>query len=195
MLPFTSSQVFPSTTVSSHGWSSGGSDNATDSGVHHNRNPQLNFVEKQQSLFVETSDQTNSINNYKASPPLGLMHGGGGSERNKMIYDRFRIGINESDCALSLLSSPQTQIQSDHQPQQQRNASISLLHPLTHQNAFDNSSDTSSSSVQISNDTHHHHHHHPHPHPHGVLNFSGIFGISSDNPGNQSPSTLPFHWE
>lgn len=184
LLPFTSSQVFPSTAVSSHGWSSGVSDGATDPAAHHNRNPQLNFLEKQ-SLFAEASDQSNN-NNYKPSQPLGFLHGGGGS-RNKMIYDRFRIGVNESDCALSLLSSPPTQIQSDHQPQQHRNAAISLLHPLTHQNAFENSD---SSSIQIPNETHHHHHH-----PHGALNFPGIFGISSDNPGNQSPSTLPFHWE
>ncbi|XP_038893774.1 squamosa promoter-binding-like protein 13A [Benincasa hispida] len=207
LLPFTSSQVFPSTTVSSHGWSSGVSDGATDPAVHHNRNPQLNFLEKQ-SLFVEASDQS-SNNNYKASQPLGFLHGGpttcqpllrtintlpdngdGGSERNKMIYDRFKIGVSESDCALSLLSSPQTQIQSDHQLQQQRNVAISMLHPLTHPNTFDTSD---SSSGQIPNDIHHHHP--PPPPPHAALNFSGIFGISSDNSGNQSPSTLPFHWE
>lgn len=200
-MPFTTSQVFPSTAVSSHGWSSAVSDGAGDPAALHNRNHQLNFLEKQ-SIFVEPSEH----NNYKAAPPLaGFLHGGpttcqpllrtinslsenhdggGGEERNRMIYERFRIGISESDCALSLLSSPQTQ--TDHEPP--RNAAISLLPPLNHHhhhhhNGFENSE---SSSVGITNDDGNHV---------GAVNFPGIFGISSDNGGNQSPSTLPFHWE
>ncbi|XP_022955214.1 squamosa promoter-binding-like protein 13A [Cucurbita moschata] len=212
LLAYTSAQVYPSTTVSSHGWSSTGETAA----LH--RDQQLNFLEKQ-SLFVEQSDHSN---NYKTAQTLAFMHGGptttcqpllrsmntlsengggggGGGERNKMIYDRFRIGVSESDCALSLLSSPQAQ--TDHQPQQQpqpqqaesgssghldlgrieqhqRSAAVSLLQPLNHHHHSHNSYENSDS------DNHG-----------GALNFPGIFGIASENPGNESPSTLPFHWE
>ncbi|XP_023519233.1 squamosa promoter-binding-like protein 13A [Cucurbita pepo subsp. pepo] len=193
LLPFTSSQVFPPTTLSSHGWSSAG-----DPSVFHNQNQELNFLEKQR-LFVEPSS-------YKAAQPLGFLHGGPttcrpllrsintlsentGGERNKMVYYRFRVGVSESDCALSLLSSSQQAADngsSGHlglsiieQEQQQRSAAISLLQPLSHHHhhKLDSFENSESSSV------------------HGAVNFPEIFGIPSENAGNQSPSTLPFHWE
>ncbi|XP_068309289.1 squamosa promoter-binding-like protein 13A [Pyrus communis] len=117
--------------------------------------------------------------------------GGGGTTKSKTFCDRLTTQTHDSDCALSLLSSPQTQQRSEiglRQMVQQPN-SISLMQQRfgpagLHGNS---SSIEPMDSVLVSNGS-------------GDANVHcpGMFHIGSDGSqgsGNQHPQTPPFHWQ
>lgn len=120
--------------------------------------------------------------------------GGGGTTKSKMFCDRLTTQIHDSDCALSLLSSPQTQQTSEiglrHTVQQPN--SISLMQQRLGPNGLrrNNSSMEPMDSVMVSNGS-------------GDANVHcpGMFRLISDgsqgngNQHHQSPQTLPFHWQ
>ncbi|XP_050120664.1 squamosa promoter-binding-like protein 13A isoform X2 [Malus sylvestris] len=117
--------------------------------------------------------------------------GGGGTTKSKTFCDRLTTQTHDSDCALSLLSSPQTQQRSEiglrHIVQQPN--SVSLMQQRfgpagLHGNS---SSIEPMDSVLVPNGS-------------GDANVHcpGMFHIGSQSSGNQhhqSPQTPPFHWQ
>lgn len=129
LLPFSSSLVYPSTAVVNPGWGGAVVKTEADSGLQ-NHHPQLPFLDKQDMFLGSSSPTTNT--SYKGgnkpfpllqdhssqttAPEVSTCHHSGllrafpnlsessSGSRSKAFYD-----VRHSDCALSLLSSPQAQ--------------------------------------------------------------------------------------
>lgn len=220
LLPFSSSLVYPSTTVVNPTWA-GVVKAEVDTGLH-NQHLQLPLIDKQ-NMFLGSSTSTSST--YKGGKQFSLFqssplhnqtshHGAsvcqpllntisfsetGGGAKSKMFCDRPTTQIHDSDCALSLLSSPQTQQTSEiglrHVVQQPN--SISLMQQrLGPGSLHGNNSIEPMDSVLVSNGSE------------ANVHCPGMFHIGSDGSlGNnqqhqhqhqhqhQAPQTLPFHWQ
>ncbi|RDY12941.1 Squamosa promoter-binding-like protein 13B, partial [Mucuna pruriens] len=200
LLPFSSSHVYPSTTVVSPGW--GGVISSGDIRLHghnHNHNHQQVHLVDKQDLFLGSSPS-----GYKEGKQLAFMQGehtlnnqsphlaGGsvgqaqvflrsspysesGGMRCKMFCDSITSSVHDSSRALSLLSSPQP-----HSPgnglNQMVNPHSPLMQPLglsLHDNSLD-----------------------PVLGPHGSDHSSSMYNMGSNgSQGNEAPPLFPFQWE
>lgn len=219
MLPFSSSLVYPSTTVVNPSWGGVVVKTEADSGLH-NHHQQLPFLDKQNMFLGATSPNTNNTSyraagNNKSFPILQghspMINGQMAPEdsvchplsrafpslsqsseapRIKVFYDRLltttttttTTQVQNSDCALSLLSSPQAQTSEmglGHNIMSQLSSSIPLIgHPTLQANGLE----PIMSSVLVSNGN-------------GTadVHCPGMFNMGSD--GNEAHQTLPPHWE
>ncbi|XP_020237048.1 squamosa promoter-binding-like protein 13A [Cajanus cajan] len=201
LLPFSSSHVYPSTTVVNPTWGGvvGGSGDVRLHG--HNQHQQLHLVDKQ-DLFLGSSsptgykegkqvafmqgDHTHAMNSQ--SPHLGAGSAGqaqmflrtspyseSGGLRCKMFSDSLTSSVHDSSRALSLLSSPQP-----HSPgnglNQMVNPHSPLMQPLglsLHDNSLD-----------------------PVLGPTGSDHSSSMYNLASNgSQGNDAPALFPFQWE
>ncbi|PQM36666.1 squamosa promoter-binding-like protein 13A [Prunus yedoensis var. nudiflora] len=219
LLPFSSSLVYPSTTVVNPTWA--GVVKAEADTSLHNQHLQLPLIDKQ-NMFLGSSTSTSS--SYKGGKQFSLFqssplhnqtshHGAsvcqpllntisfaetGGGAKSKVFCDRLTTQIHDSDCALSLLSSPQTQQTSEiglrHMVQQPN--SISLMQQrLGPGSLHGNNGIEPMDSVLVSNGSE------------ANVHCPGMFHMGSDGSlGNnqhqhqhqhqhQAPQTLPFQWQ
>lgn len=222
MSPFSSSLVYPSTTVVNPTWAAVVKAEA-DTG-HHNQHLQHHNMflgsstrssssynkggaNKQQFTLFQSSNNNQTHGASVCQPLLNTISmsdtassGAAASAKSKLCHDRLtttRI-LHDSDCALSLLSSPQTQQQTSelglrHMMQQPNTTSLMHHHRLgLHGNNNSNNIEPMDS-VRVS--------HGSSDDAHNVHQSSGLFHIGSDGSqqGNhhhhQGSQTLPFHWQ
>ncbi|XP_023515631.1 squamosa promoter-binding-like protein 13A [Cucurbita pepo subsp. pepo] len=198
LLPFSSSHVYPSTIVMNHSWR-GISNTEIDPRLHVQQEP-IHFPDKHDIyLGASSNDSIHKIEKQVAflqsdnpGSSVGLPFvrtvdfSENGGSRSKMFYDRFTTPSpgHESDCALSLLSSLQTQSSGIgfNQAEQDRHL-ISFLQPLDVSLGHHNRLETVSSVLNgcVSN---------------ADMNCSGMFHAASNDGGNEAPPpSLPFHWQ
>lgn len=203
LLPFSSSLVYPSTAVVNPGWGGAVVKTEADSGLQ-NHHPQLPFLDKQDMFLGSSSPTTNT--SYKGgnkpfpllqdhssqttAPEVSACHHPGllrafpnlsessSGSRSKAFYD-----VRHSDCALSLLSSPQAQtseIGLGHNISPL--GSIPMVHPALHAHGGGGGFETVSSVLVANAEV--------------VHCPTGMFHMGSD--GNEAPhpthQTLPSHW-
>ncbi|KAL6182646.1 hypothetical protein ACLB2K_044061 [Fragaria x ananassa] len=219
--PFSSSLVYPSTTVVNPTWAAVVKAEA-DTG-HHNQHLQHHNMflgsstrssssynkggaNKQQFTLFQSSNNNQTHGASVCQPLLNTISmsdtassGAAASAKSKLCHDRLtttRI-LHDSDCALSLLSSPQTQQQTSelglrHMMQQPNTTSLMHHHRLGfHRNNNSNNIEPMDS-VRVS--------HGSSDDAHNVHQSSGIFHMGSDgsqqgNHHHQGSQTLPFHWQ
>ena len=199
-MPFSSSHVYPSTNVVNAAWA-GVLNPAADARLH-NQQQQLQLMDEQK-LFLRSSPSTSS---FIGGKQLSFLHGGSttlnnhssheapvcrpllrtialtesGGARTKMYCDRLTSRVQDSDCALSLLSSPQSQ--TSRLGFTAHPNSVSLVHPLgpsLHGNSLEPMDSVLVSSGSDSN-----------------VHCQAMFHMGSDgSQANGTPQTLPFHWE
>ncbi|XP_022134617.1 squamosa promoter-binding-like protein 13A [Momordica charantia] len=197
LLPFSTSCVYPSTIVMNHSWCGAAN---TETNVRLQGQPEPTHFPDKHNIYLGSSSNDSSYKIGKqlpflqsdnpsefsvCQPPVKTVaFSENGGDQSKMLYDRFTTPGHESDCALSLLSSLQTQSSRIglSQVEQDRNL-ISFLHPLD-VNLGNHSSLNPVDSVlngSVSN---------------ADINCSGMFHIASDDGGNEAPTpSLPFHWQ
>ncbi|EOY22518.1 hypothetical protein QUC31_007778 [Theobroma cacao] len=200
MSPFSNLQVYPSTTVVKPTWP-GVTNSETDS-RHLNQQQQLHSPEKRnlvlgssssnyrggkQFMFLQgenNTPQNQTLPEASVCQPLlratPFSEGSGGS--HTMFCDRSTTPVQDSDCALSLLSSPQTQTSGISLSSMVQPRSFPLVQPLgpSLQNHIIEPMD----SVVVANgrDT--------------AVHCPGMFHMGSGgSSGNEAPQTLPFHWQ
>jgi hypothetical protein len=202
LIPFSSSHVYPSTNVVSASWA-GVLNSAADARLH-NQQQQLQLIDEQK-LFLRSSPSTSSFIGGKQLPflqggsttlnnqssleapvcrpllrSIALTESGGA--RTKMYCDRLTTQVQDSDCALSLLSSPQSQTSRLGFTHIAHPNSVSLVHPLgpsLHGNSLEPMDSVLVSSGSDSN-----------------VHCQAMFHMGSDgSQANGTPQTLPFHWE
>ncbi|OMP07708.1 Transcription factor, SBP-box [Corchorus olitorius] len=201
MLQFSSLHVYPSTNVVKPTWP-GVTNSQTDS-RHLNQQQQLYSHEKQnlvvgssssnyragkQFTFLEGDNNTPQNQTLPATSicqpllrPEPFSEGSGGSSHN-MFSDRLATPVQDSDCALSLLSSPRTQtsgisLSSMVQPQ-----SFPLVQPLGP--SLQNHVTEPMDSVVVANGRDQ------------TVHCPGMFHIGSGgSSGTEASQTLPFHWQ
>lgn len=202
LIPFSSSHVYPSTTVMSPPWA-GVLNNARDARLH-NQQQQLQLLDKEK-LFLGSSPSTSS---YIGGKQISFLQGGStilhnqstleapvcqpllrtvaltesGGARSKIYGDRLTTQVHESDCALSLLSSPQSQTSGLALSRIVHPNSVSLEQPLgpsVHGHSLE-----PMDSVLISSGSD------PNVHCQGMFHM----GLG-ESQANETPQTLPFHWE
>ncbi|XP_050375541.1 squamosa promoter-binding-like protein 13A [Argentina anserina] len=222
LLPFSSSLVYPSTTVVNPTWA-GVVKSEADTGLH---NQHL----QHQNMFLGSSTSSSSYNNGVGNKQQFALfqssnnnqpHGvsvcqpilntvsmsdsassvAAASVKSKMCRDRLTTRIRpDSDCALSLLSSPQTQHQTSdlglrHMMEQPGLISLMHHHRLgLHGNNINSNNIEPMDSVLVSRGSS--------DDAHNVHHSSGMFNMGSgESQGNhhhhhhQSSQTLPFHWQ
>ncbi|XP_062169957.1 squamosa promoter-binding-like protein 13A [Alnus glutinosa] len=202
LIPFSSSHVYPSTNVVSASWA-GVLNSAADARLH-NQQQQLQLIDEQK-LFLRSSPSTSSFIGGKQLPflqggsttlnnqssleapvcrpllrSIALTESGGA--RTKMYCDRLTTQVQDSDCALSLLSSPQSQTSRLGFTHIAHPNSVSLVQPLgpsLHGNSLEPMDSVLVSSGSDSN-----------------VHCQAMFHMGSDgSQANGTPQTLPFHWE
>ncbi|GAV90344.1 SBP domain-containing protein [Cephalotus follicularis] len=196
-LPFSSSHVYPSTTVGNHTWS--GSIDTKANAIHYNQLQHLHLPDKQnqfagfsssyaggkQFTFLQGDDcSPNNQTPPEASDCQPLLRTIALSESiqggHSMFCDRLTTRADDSDCALSLLSSPQTQSSGINLSHMVQSSSMPLVPPLNQ--SLHNHSLESSDSVLV---------------PTGRddrVQCPGMFHMGSGSSVNEA-QTLPFHWE
>lgn len=195
--PFSSSHVYPSTLVMNHSWRDLANNTEIDARLHVQQEP-THFPDKHNIYLGSSSnDSVHKIgkqvtfmqsDNPESSVGQPLVKTIDFSEnevcRSKMLYDRFKTPGHESDCALSLLSSLQTQASGIgfSEAEQDRHL-ISFLQPLDvslgHHNSLEPINSVLNGSVSNAN-----------------INCSGMFHIASNDGCNEAtPPSLPFHWQ
>ncbi|XP_048329804.1 squamosa promoter-binding-like protein 13A isoform X2 [Ziziphus jujuba] len=208
LLPFSTSLVYSSTPLVNHSWAGVVKTEADHAGLH-NQHTNLPLLDKQ-NLFLGSSSSSSS-SSYKGRKQLGVLLGNdlptlnnqtslevsvcqpllrsislsesGGGSRSKMFCDRLTTQIHDSDCALSLLSSPQTQTSEIGLRHIVQPNSISLVHPVGPPSLHGNSLEPIDS-VFVSNGSD------------ASVHCPGMFHMGSDgSQGNEAPQTLPFHWD
>lgn len=201
LLPFSSSHVYPSTNVVNPTWA--GVVNAEADARHYNKHQQLHSPEKQ-NIFLGSSPSSG----YKVGKQFPFLQGDNPSLNNQthqeasicqpllktislsessvrghnMFYDRLTTRAHDSDCALSLLSSPQAQTSGISLNHIVQPSSIPLVQPLgpgLNKHSFE-----PMDSVLVSNSRD------------VSVHCPGMFHVGSDesSSGNEAPQTLPFHW-
>ncbi|KAK7358660.1 hypothetical protein VNO77_00598 [Canavalia gladiata] len=199
LLPFSSSHVYPSTTVVNSGW--GGV--VTSGGDVRLHNQQVHLVDKQ-DLFLGSSPTSykegkqvafmqvdHALNNQSPHLPTAsvgqaqaFLRTGSFSEtgglRCKMFCDNLTSSVHDTSCALSLLSSPQT-----HNPGNGLNQMVNPHPTLLLQQPLGLSlHDNSLGSVD------------PVLGPNGSDHSSSMYNIGSNgSQGNEGPPLFPFQWE
>ncbi|XWS47793.1 hypothetical protein CRYUN_Cryun13aG0015600 [Craigia yunnanensis] len=199
MLPFSSLHVYPSTTVVKPTWP--GVTNSETESRHLNQQQQLHSPEKQNLVLGSSSS------NYRGGKQFTFLQGEnktlqnqtppetsvcqpllrtapfseGSVVRHSMLCDRLTTPVQDSDCALSLLSSPQTQTSGISLSNMVQPHSFPLVQPLgpSLQNHIIEPMD---SVVDNGRDTT--------VHCPGMLHMGSV-GSS----GNEAPQTLPFQWQ
>ncbi|XVF08676.1 hypothetical protein REPUB_Repub07fG0023600 [Reevesia pubescens] len=194
MLPFSSLHAYPSTTVVKPTWP--GVTNSETESRHLNQQQQLHSPEKQNLVLVSSSSNyigekqftfLQGKNNTLQSQPeasvcqpllraASFSEGTGSS--HSMFCDRLTTTpVQDSDCALSLLSSPRTQTSGISLSNMVQPHSFPLVQPVG--SSLRNHIMEPMDSVVIANgkDT--------------TVHYPGMFGGSS---GSEAPQTLPFHW-
>uniref|UniRef100_F6GSW2 SBP-type domain-containing protein n=1 Tax=Vitis vinifera TaxID=29760 RepID=F6GSW2_VITVI len=191
LLPFSSPHLYPTTAMMSPNWGAG-LVKTEEGAILYNQHQQLPLLEKQHlhlgssSSFYKGGKQLTflqadhpSLSNYTTSEaPVCQPLAGHGC---KMFYDRLTNQVLESDCALSLLSSPQTQSSGISLSNMVQPNSVSLAQPSAPSLHYNNQP---VDSVLVSNA--------------GVtdIHCPGIFHIGSDgSSGNEAPQKLPFFWD
>lgn len=199
-LPFSSLHVYPSTTVVKPTWL-GVATSETEPG-HLNQQQQLHSVQKQNLVLGSSSSnyrvgkqfaflQGDNNTLHSQTPPEASVcqpllraapfsEGSGGS--HSMFCDRLTTPVQDSDCALSLLSSPRTQTSGISLSTMVQPHSFPLVQPLgpSVQNHIIEPMD----SVVVANgrDT--------------AVHCPGMFHMGSGgSSGSEAPQTLPFHWQ
>lgn len=203
-MPFSSSHVYPSTNMVSPAWA-GVLNTAADARLH-NQQQQLQLLDKEK-LFLGSSPSTSSTN-YMGGKQLSFLQGGStilnnqssleapecqpllrtialsesGGARSKMYGDRLTTRVHDSDCALSLLSSPQSQSSGLALGHMVHPNSVSLVQPLD--SSLNGNNLEPMESVLISNGSD------------SNIHCQGMFHMASEeSPANETPQTFPFHWE
>ncbi|XWS37100.1 hypothetical protein CRYUN_Cryun19dG0014000 [Craigia yunnanensis] len=199
MLPFSSLHVYPSTTVVKATWP--GVTNSETESRHLNQQQQLHSPEKQnlvlgssssnyrggkQFTFLQGENNTLQSQTPSESSVFQLLlraapfsEGSGGS--HSMFCDRLTTPVQDSDCALSLLSSSPVQTSGISLSNMVQPHSFPLVQPLgpSLQNHIIEPMD---SVVANGRDT--------------EVHCPGMFHIGSGgSPGSEAPQTLPFHWQ
>lgn len=189
-LPFSTSYVYPSTIILNHS-RFGISNTETDARLQpthfpdeHNgylgssSNDSVYKIGKQ-DIFLQSDNPESSVCQPLVKT-IDFSENGGG--RGKMLYNKFTSPGHESDCALSLLSSLQTQSSGIglSQAEQDRNL-ISFLQPvdvsLGHPNSLEQVNSVLNGSVNTAD-----------------ISCSGMFHIASEDGGKEAPpASLPFH--
>ncbi|KAG6634917.1 hypothetical protein CIPAW_11G005400 [Carya illinoinensis] len=204
LMPFSSSHVYPSTNMVSPAWA-GVLNTAADARLH-NQQQQLQLLDKEK-LFLGSSPSTSSTN-YMGGKQLSFLQGGStilnnqssleapecqpllrtialsesGGARSKMYGDRLTTRVHDSDCALSLLSSPQSQSSGLALGHMVHPNSVSLVQPLD--SSLNGNNLEPMESVLISNGSD------------SNIHCQGMFHMASEeSPANETPQTFPFHWE
>lgn len=199
-LPFSSLHVYPSTTVVKP-TCLGVATSETEPG-HLNQQQQLHSVQKQNLVLGSSSSnyrvgkqfaflQGDNNTLHSQTPPEASVcqpllraapfsEGSGGS--HSMFCDRLTTPVQDSDCALSLLSSPRTQTSGISLSNMVQPHSFPLVQPLgpSVQNHIIEPMD----SVVVANgrDT--------------AVHCPGMFHMGSGgSSGSEAPQTLPFHWQ
>ncbi|CAK9330310.1 unnamed protein product [Citrullus colocynthis] len=197
LLPFSTSHVYPSTIVMNHSWCDIANNTEVDARLHVQQEP-THFPDKH-NIYLGSSSNNNI---HKIGKQVTLMQGDNPESsvirppvktidfseneggRSKMLYDRFTTPGHESSCALSLLSSLQTQSPGTgfSEAEQDRHL-ISFLQPLDvslgHHNNLEPVNSVLNGSVSNAD-----------------INCSGMFHIASNDVGNEAPPpSLPFHWQ
>ena len=200
MLSFSSMHVYPSTTVVKPTWP--GVNNSETESRHLNQQQQLHSPEKQNLVLGSSSSnyrggkqftflqgENNALQSQTPSEasvfqPLlraaPFSEGSGGS--HSRFCDRLTTPVQDSDCALSLLSSPQKQTSGIGLSNMVQPHSFPSVQPLgpSLQNHIIEPMD----SVVIANgrDT--------------AVHCPGMFHMGSGgSSGREAPQTLPFHWQ
>lgn len=133
-LPFSSPQIFPTTSVVSSGWDS--AVKVPNDPMHYNTHPQLNFIDRKDSFlgsfsqsygggggggggkqfpFLTTAVSAHTESSSVCQPLSDSLKNGGGSSRKLFSDGSNRVvnNNNNSGCALSLLSTPSTESSRD----------------------------------------------------------------------------------
>ncbi|XP_027344054.1 squamosa promoter-binding-like protein 13A [Abrus precatorius] len=202
LLPFTSSHVYPSTTVVNPAWggvvTSGG-----DVRLQNQQNQQVHLVDKQdlflgssptgykegkQVAFMQGDHTLNNQSPHLPTAPVGqaqtFLRTSPFSEssglRCKMFCDSLTSSVHDSSsCALSLLSSPPT-----HNPGNGLNQMMNAHSPLMHQPLGLSLHDNSLGPVD------------PVMGPNGSDHSSSMYNLGSNgSQGNEAPPLFPFQWE
>ncbi|XWS60246.1 hypothetical protein CRYUN_Cryun07bG0019600 [Craigia yunnanensis] len=200
MLSFSSLHVYPSTTVVKPTWP--GVINSETESRHLNQQQQLDTPEKQNLVLGSSSS------NYRGGKQFTFLQGEnktlqnqtppdasvcqpllraapfseGGGVRHSMFCDRLTTTVQDSDCTLSLLSSPQTQTSGISLSNMVQSHSFPLLQPLGP--SLQNHIVEPMGSVVVSNgrDT--------------TVHCTGMFHMGSGGScESEAPQTLPFHWQ
>ncbi|XP_050257612.1 squamosa promoter-binding-like protein 13A [Quercus robur] len=202
-IQFSGTHVYPSTTVMSPAWT-GVLNTAADARLP-NQQQQLQLLDKQKP-YIGSSPSTSSyigggkqlsflqngsttLNNQLSleapvcQPLLRTIASEGDRARSKMYCDRLTARVHDSDCALSLLSSPQSQSSGLNLSHVMHPNSASLVQPLGPSLHGDSTLEPMDS-VLVSNGSGNN------------VHCQGMFLMGSDgSQGNQTPQNLPFHWE
>ncbi|KAG6633379.1 hypothetical protein CIPAW_12G044600 [Carya illinoinensis] len=204
LIPFSSSHVYPSTTMVSPAWA-GVLNTAADARLQ-NQQQQLWLLDKEKH-FLGSSPSTYSTN-HLGGKQMSFLQGGStllnhhssleapvcqpllktialsesGGARSKMFGDRLTTQVHDSDCALSLLSSPQAQSSGLALNREVHPNSVSLVQPLgssLHGNSLDPMNSVLMSSGSDSK-----------------VHCRGRFHMGSEESQvNETPQTFPFNWE
>ncbi|KAK3183164.1 hypothetical protein Dsin_030450 [Dipteronia sinensis] len=201
LIPFSSSHVYPSTNVVNPTWA--GVVNTEADVRHYNQLQHSNLPDKQ-NLFLGSS-----ASSYKGGKQFTFLQGYNPSlnnqpapevsvcqpllrtvallERSGSSHSMFRdrLTSRDSDCALSLLSSPQTQasgISLSHMVQPSSISLVQSLGPGLHNHSLDPMESVLVTSGRDANHVHH---------------CPGMFPIESDesSASEAHQTTIPFQWE
>ncbi|KAH8486683.1 hypothetical protein H0E87_025622 [Populus deltoides] len=194
LFPFSSSHVYPSSTVLNPTWSGVASTEAD--GRRHNLHQ---LPDKQNLFFGSSSSSYHGVKqfpflhchspglNNQTSPEASVcqpllrtiaLPGSSGASSHSMFCDRL-TQIQDSDCALSLLSSTQTHASGNLMVQHN---SVPLSHPIG-PTVHDHGLGPIDSVLVFNNRD-------------ANVHFPGTFQPQSGgSSGNKAPQTLPFNWE
>nr|AVV48335.1 squamosa promoter binding-like protein [Litchi chinensis] len=199
LLPFSSSHVYPSTNVVNTSWTA--AVNTDGDARHYNQLQHSNLPDKQ-NLFLGSfansykggkqftflqGDNHPSLNNQpspEASVCQPLLRTIALSERSATSHNMFRdrLTSQDSDCALSLLSSPQTQTSGISLSHMVQPSSIPLVQPLgpsLHNHSLEPMESVLVASGRNVN-----------------VHCPGMFPNESDeSSASEPPQTIPFQWE
>ncbi|KAK9278734.1 hypothetical protein L1049_028449 [Liquidambar formosana] len=205
LFPFSTSQIYSTTSAVSPTWVGAGAFKAVEDAGLYNQHSQLHLLDKQNPF----SGSSSSTSSYRGGKQFAFLQGdnyatlgnhtapqasvcqpllksiassqsGGGS--GKMICDRLATQLPDSDCALSLLSSPPMHTSGISLGHMMQPNSIPLAQPLgqsLHYNSLE-----PMDSVLVSNASN------------TSVHCQGMFDMGSEEScGNEAPQTLPFYWD
>lgn len=198
LLPFSSSHMYPSATVVKPTWT--GVVNTEADARRYNEHHRLNLPDERnlflqspsssyktgkQFTFLQGDNPTfNSQTSSEASVSQPLLGTANLSDRSGASHNGFhdRSTTQDSDCALSLLSSPTTQTSGISLSQMMPPSSMPLVRSLG--TSLHNHSVEPMESVLVSSDQD------------DNVHCPGVFHLGYDgSAASDTPQTIPFHWE